>query len=192
MSSKSGVIKTIVFLGNVGSGKGTQAELLSEKLNYKILNTGKVFRELRQKDTPLGKRVREVYDSGDLLPDWFPMYLFKQELFQLGENDGLILDGAVRTLGQAQEFDEVLDWSKRDYAVIDVQVSEDEVVNRMQKRDRDTLDSDDNIKVRLEEYEKKTAPAIKFFKERGKVLEINGEQARGDVFTDICKVLNID
>jgi len=74
-----------------------------------------------------------VYDRGDLIPDWFPIFLFEEKLFQLGEGDGLILDGAVRTIGQAERFHEVASWFKRDYLALDIQVSDEEVIDLLRE-----------------------------------------------------------
>lgn len=186
-------INTFLMMGKTGSGKGVQAELLSKKTGFKIFSSGEKFRELRAKDNWLAKRIKEDYDKGLLMPHWFASFIFEEALLNLSDDEGLIFEGTGRKIPEAELFNEVALWLRREYIVFDIKVSNEEVINRSLKRGRaDGLDADvDKIKVRLEEYKKFTEPAITYFKNLGKVVEINGEQPIDAVHNDIVKAIKI-
>lgn len=178
-------------MGKTGSGKGTQAERLAEHLGFKIFSSGDRFRELRGKGDWLAARMREEYDQGLLMPHWFASFLFIEGLLYTPHEQGLICEGTGRKKPEAELFEEVASWMRRDYRVFDIQISDAEAITRLQKRGRaDGLDASvPKIRFRLEEYRNFTAPAIAFFKSIGKVKEINGEQAPEAVFADILKAI---
>ncbi|MBI2474455.1 MAG: nucleoside monophosphate kinase [Candidatus Taylorbacteria bacterium] len=186
-------VKTILMMGKTGSGKGMQAGLLSKETGYKIFSSGDKFRELRQREDWLGERVREEYDQGLLMPHWFASYIFEEALFGVKPEDGLIFEGTGRKKSEAELFNEVVTWLHREYLVFDIQVSDEEVLKRLQLRGRsDGLDANvEKIKFRLDEYRKHTGPAIALFKSYGRVVEINGEQTPEAVHTDIVKALGL-
>lgn len=182
--------KTIVVLGKTGSGKGTQAQHIAEKLGYKVFSTGDRFRELMQQDSLLGRKVREL-EKGVLMPHWFASYLFEEFFLNVDEDAGVVTEGVGRTKGEAEMFDEVMDWLEREYVVLELQVSDASVIERQIKRGRSDSNTKEKLQTRLDEYQNKTAGAIAFFKEKGKLIEINGELPIEDVFSSICKALAI-
>jgi len=191
MSSKTEVIKTIAVLGKPGSGKGTQAQYLADKLEFTFYSSGDTFRKLRLRNDILGEKVREVYDQGLLFPGWFASYLFEKALFKLGKNEGIVFEGMGRSVEEAEMFDTVTSWLGREYVVVELVVSDEEVTRRHIKRGRDESDKPERVKTRLEEYQTKTAKAIVFFKEREKIVKVNGEQTRDEVFAEMCTALNV-
>jgi adenylate kinase len=76
----------IIFMGLPGSGKGTQAKLLGETLGFDHFSTGDKFKELRNQDSALGQLVKEAYDNGKLLPDWFATYLFEDKVLNVASS----------------------------------------------------------------------------------------------------------
>src|SRR5688500_12430084 len=94
----------IVLIGIQGSGKSTQGNLLSEKLNVRYLSTGHIFRELAKEKTPLGRYIKETMNSGYLIPDDKTLEIVNEYLSRPEYEAGYILDGFPRTIEQAEKF----------------------------------------------------------------------------------------
>lgn len=182
---------TIVMLGKTGSGKGTQAELIAGKLEYKTFSTGDKFREIMHRDTSLGRRTKDLYERGIIFPHWFASYLFEEFFLNLDDGVGVVTEGVGRTREEAAEFDEVMSWLGREYVVIELAVSDDEVIKRQLKRGRSDSNTEEKLKTRLDEYRKNTQAAIDFFKENDRLVSVDGEPAVEEVFKNVCKVLDI-
>ncbi|MDR3547799.1 MAG: nucleoside monophosphate kinase [Candidatus Pacebacteria bacterium] len=186
-------VNTLFLIGRPGSGKGTQTELLAKKLGWKTLSSGNTFRELRTNEGSLGEKVRETYDSGKLFPHWFPIYLFQNEVLNLAQTDGLLCEGFVRAVDEAKAEDEVLAWLGRRYVVINLAVSEEEAMRRQLSRHevdaRPDSDSEEKIRVRFEEYTKRTAHVLDFFREKGVLIEVNGEETPEHIADELYEKL---
>jgi len=125
----------LIFLGPPGSGKGTQAKLLSERLGMLHLSTGDILREAVREGTPLGREAKRYMDEGKLVPDEVVIGIVKEWLVSKGVERGVIFDGFPRTVAQAEALDRMMkelgqkiDW------VIDIDVSEAEVLKRLSGR----------------------------------------------------------
>lgn len=171
-------VKTVLLIGRPGCGKGTQAALLSEKTGWKTLSSGDKLREIRNTDTPIGKRVKEVYDAGKYLPDWFADYLFEKDVFELTQTQGIVLEGFGRTLTQAEHITDICQWLGRPFQVIHINVPEDIAISRMlerakteQRPDSDTLEK---IKIRLQKYDDNTRASVEFYEKNGIMKEVDG------------------
>ncbi len=191
----SGPARTILFVGRPGSGKETQARLLSEQTGFHVMSTGEKFRELRQHRDALGERVRAEYDAGRLIPDWFADYLLEDTMLKLSVGAGIIFEGSARTLEQARHFDEVAEWLERPYRVIHLVISEEEATRRQTSRakvtDRPDSDTPEKQKIRADAYSEHTQKAINFFKEKGVLIEINGEGEIDSIHADIMSKFGI-
>lgn len=187
--------KTVFLFGRPGSGKGTQAKLLAEKLGWSVFSTGERFKELRDSSGALGERVRAAYDAGQLIPDWFPSYLYEDALLTLPADGGVVCEGFPRTLAQAKRADDVLAFLARPYLVLHLFVSEEESLKRMLLRagEEDRPDSNDEAKIRARfaTYTKQTEPVLDFFRAKGALTEVNGEQTREAILRDILASLRI-
>lgn len=182
------MLKTFVLMGLTGSGKGKQAEFLSDKTGFPIVSTGGKLREIVKAGGVVGKKVAEVMNSGDLMPSWFVQYIFQEVLLQAGEEDGIIFEGACRIEVEANLFNEVCEWLGRDYRVLNLQVSEETVAERLRKRLEIEGRKDDDpsvLKNRFENFYEHTAPAIAYFRSIHKVIDIDGEPLPDKVFEDI-------
>jgi len=172
-------IDTVLIIGRPGSGKGTQAKLLSEKLGWVRLSTGDRIKEIRDGFEPFSPRVREMYDKGTLLPDWFADYLLESSLLDLDSHVGVVAEGFGRTKSQAEHFVEIIEWLGRDLVVINLEVSEDEALRRMMSRakteDRPDSNAEDKIRDRFRAFDASTGPALEYFREKGLVVEVDGE-----------------
>lgn len=118
----------LMMLGPPGAGKGTQAKRIAEKLDIPHVSTGDMLREARRKETELGKKAAEFMNAGDLVPDDVVIGIVRERLEEEDAAGGFILDGFPRTRPQAEALAEMgveLD------AVINIDVSDDEVVNRL-------------------------------------------------------------
>lgn len=125
----------IIILGAPGAGKGTQAKIISEKLDIPHISTGDIFRANIKGNTPLGIKVKEYLDKGALVPDELTLEIVKDRLAKDDCAKGYILDGFPRTIPQAEYLDKVL---KEMNTTIDValliDVKDEDIINRMSGR----------------------------------------------------------
>jgi adenylate kinase len=125
----------IILLGPPGAGKGTQAQRLVESRGMVQLSTGDMLRETRKADTPLGRQVAEVMDSGALVSDEIVSAMIDDKLKSLAPETGVIFDGYPRTAAQAHSLDEILAGRGRKLdSVIELDVDEDALVERITGR----------------------------------------------------------
>lgn len=194
MAEFTPAINTILFLGHTGSGKGVQSKLLSEKTGFPVFSTGSRYRELRVGESDLAKRIREEYDLGLLMPGWFSSFLFKEAFLYRPLAEGVICEGVGRTLFEAEQFDAVMEWLRRPYVILCLSISQEESMRRQLSRageeHRPESDSEEKLKVRFAEYEKKTGPAIDFFRQKGKVIDLNGERPVEVIHQDVLEHLS--
>lgn len=203
----------LVIMGAQGSGKGTQAVLLANKLRIPHVSTGDVLREEIAKGSEIGLQVKKYVESGQLVPDELNNKLVEQVL--IPHEKGFILDGYPRTLAQAK----FLDSHQRLDRVIILRISDDEAVRRMEMRRycpkcganynlafvRTHLEGmcdhchtelkrrDDDkpalIRKRLSIYHEQTEPLIQHYEKQGKLMSVDGERAIKDVFSDVLRRL---
>lgn len=187
-------IRTVLLTGRPGSGKGTQAKRLASLFSWKHFSTGDRFKELREGEGALAAKVREAYDAGKLLPDWFATYLFEDTMLLLPNEEGIICEGYPRSRTQAETFDSIMAWLDRPYVAIDLAVSDEEVTARMLKRaeteHRPDSATEEQIKARLATYDEHTAPVLEYFKERNMLKTIDGTQSEDEVHKAIIAILN--
>ncbi len=129
------MIKRFILLGAPGVGKGTQAKKLSEHFGWPHISTGDMLREAMQKGTSLGKQVRAYVEKGDLVPDDLMVELVKDRLNNDDCRHGFLLDGFPRTVPQAEKLSTFLNDRGLDLdGVISIEISDEEIVNRITKR----------------------------------------------------------
>ena len=203
----------LILLGAPGSGKGTQAAYITEKYNLPHVSTGDLFRENIKNETPLGLKVKEVMDTGNLCPDDLTVELVKDRLSKADCEKGYLLDGFPRNLYQAGELDEFNAPDKVINLVVDLGKIEHRITGRRSCpkcgasfhvdfignvsncpdcREALTIRKDDNpetVKERLSVYKAQTEPLIDYYGKQGKILNVNGDQPIDKVFEDIVKVL---
>ena len=185
----------MLLLGPQGSGKGTQAKLISKTYGIPQVSTGDMARELRELDTELGRRVKEIYDRGDLLSDELIVDMIRDRLGRGDTIPGFILDGFPRNLAQADALDELLSELARDLDVVfDFQVSDREtLLARLLKRaveENRTDDTPEAIERRLRIYEEQTAPLVEYYRaKQANVVGIHAERPVEEVFAEIRETL---
>lgn len=126
--------KVVIFLGPPGSGKGTQAELLSEKWGVPTISMGDLLREEKKKDTELGRTIKEKVDQGELVSDDLAQQIIHKRIEQDDTGSGFILDGFPRKESQLRNLDEVLRdvfGSLPSVQAVYIKVSDEEVKRRL-------------------------------------------------------------
>jgi adenylate kinase len=117
--------KIIVLMGAPGAGKGTQAKLLQERHRLPQISTGDIFRELAKADTPLAREVRQIQESGNLIPDDVVIRMVEERTSRDDSKEGYILDGFPRTTGQATELENLAKKQEHEITAILVDVPSD-------------------------------------------------------------------
>lgn len=165
----------LVLLGPPGAGKGTQAALLSEKLNIPHISTGDLFRANIGEGTPLGLEAKEYIDAGKLVPTDVTARMVKARLAEEDAKNGFLLDGFPRTVEQAEILAEFLkEQGQKLDGVLNFRVSEDVVVERMLARGR-ADDNEETIRTRMAVYRDETAPLIDHYGDAIINIEAEGE-----------------
>ncbi|MEK7616720.1 MAG: nucleoside monophosphate kinase [Patescibacteria group bacterium] len=174
----------ILLLGPQGSGKSTQGKLLAEYFKTPFIVTGDILREIASSDTEKGKRIKQLLTAGNLVDDETVAKLIRERIERDDSRNGFILDGYPRTLEQAKKVED-LNFDKAIY----FKVSQDVALDRLLKRGRED-DTKDLIKKRLEIYFEQTEPLLKYYKNKGILLEISGEGEIKDIQDSLREGLN--
>ena len=205
----------LVLLGPPGSGKGTQGERLQSDLDLPYYATGDILRAAVRDETEIGKDAKAYMDKGDLVPDDVIIGVIAERIDSHEAEDGFILDGFPRTVGQAEALsDKLEELSSRLTAAIVISVPDEEVVRRLSGRrtcsnghifhaefdppEKEGVcdvcgeelrvrddDKPEVIKNRLAQYREKTAPLVDWYDERGLLERIDGSEAPDDVYEDV-------
>ncbi len=168
----------LVLFGPPGAGKGTQAQLLQEHFDLTHISSGDLFRRHVGKRTPLGLRANEYMNKGELVPDEVTIDIVLDKIMSIPDDDGFILDGFPRTLPQAEGLDEMMHPIGHDLeCAISLTADEDELVERLIKRGKESGRSDDTpevIRNRQKIYWEQTAPLLDFYRGKGILKEVDG------------------
>ena len=170
-------MKNIVIFGAPGSGKGTQSDLMIEYYGLGHISTGDVLRNEIKKGTELGKLAASYIDGGNLIPDDLMISILAKVYDEQAEALKKMLD---------ERGDKVA-------AMIELDVPEDELMDRLIKRGKDSGRADDNeetIKKRLVVYHSQTQPLIEWYKKEGLHHHINGSGTLERIFADIKNVID--
>lgn len=168
----------MLFIGPPGSGKGTQAERLSQRLKVVAISTGDIFRTNDKSKTPLGVEAKKYMDAGDFVPDNVTNRMVRDRLGESDAQDGFLLDGYPRTTAQIDYLDEILaDGDQRLDVVVQLTADDEELVARLLGRAKETGRSDDNedvIRHRLDLYHEQTEAVVAKYAERGILTRVDG------------------
>ncbi|MCC4597133.1 adenylate kinase [Xanthomonas campestris pv. phormiicola] len=183
----------LVLLGPPGSGKGTQAARLKDKLQIPHISTGDLLRAEVAAGTPLGVQAKEVMARGDLVSDDILLGMLESRLGRDDVANGFILDGYPRNLAQASALDELLAKIGQPLdAVVQLDVATELLVERIAGRAKAEGREDDNpesVRKRLQVYNDSTAPVIGFYDKRGTLARVDGVGSLEDVLARILAAI---
>lgn len=184
----------VVIFGAPGSGKGTQSELIISKYELFHISTGDILRREIKNQTELGTIAEEYIKTGQLVPDELIIKMLAEVIDTHPEAKGYIFDGFPRTIAQGEALDQLLrEKNTSIVAVLNLIVEEKELLNRLIKRGEESGRTDDNpavIQNRLEVYRNQTEPLKEYYKKKGKLFNIKGNNSIEDVFEKIADVLD--
>jgi adenylate kinase len=215
------MLKCIVLLGPPGAGKGTQAQLVAEKLGLVHISSGDLFREHLRNNSELGQQARSYIDRGELVPDDLTISMVRERLSLEDCQSGALLDGFPRTPAQAEVLADVLeDLDGEVSSVPYISVSTEVLIARLGGRwtckaaghiyhelhnppkkagicdyDGSELyqredDKVDTVKRRIQVYLDQTEPLIKYYRDRGLLVEVEGDQPINEVTASLLMALN--
>lgn len=175
----------MLMMGPPGSGKGTQASRIADKLGIVAISTGDIFRYNVKEMTALGREAKQYMDNGDFVPDDVTNRMVADRLSQPDAEGGFLLDGYPRTAGQVKALDEMLQDAGQELSVVvELTVPDEELVTRLLKRaetEGRADDTQDVIQHRLDLYHEQTAAVIESYAPRGIVASVDGTGQIDDV-----------
>lgn len=204
-------------MGLPGAGKGTQGQLLAERLEIPTISTGDMFRDALQSESELGAEVRGYIERGGLVPDRLTVALVEQRLAEADAQDGYLLDGFPRTVAQAHALKDLLTAAgQRLDAAIFIDVPEDESLRRISLRRvcekcgatyggeikdgspcpacggklvKRQDDPEETVKARLRVYTEQTVPVVEYYDNEGILIKVDGMQSVDEVLNNIVVAL---
>lgn len=209
--------QVMILLGPPGSGKGTQAKLITEELKIPHISTGDLFRYNIKNVTELGKKAQEYMNAGRLVPDALVLEMLFDRVAEDDCKNGYLLDGFPRTIPQAESLDKFLGTSAKQ-TVVSLTVSDDVIIKRISGRLSCPVcghihnifispskvegicdkcggelmqrpdDNPEVVQERLKVYLEQTAPLIEYYKAKGSLKTVNGVQDSQSIFKEIRSV----
>jgi len=209
----------LIFLGPPGSGKGTQAKKLAERIRLTHIALGDILRETIREGSEIGKKAKEFVEAGKLVPDEVTIEITRQRLSKDDCKLGFILDGFPRSLAQAEALTGIL--AGQEYKVLYFKVQLESVIERNSGRlscpncgavyhekfnppqkegicDRcggklykRADDNEEVMKTRFKVYEESTAPVVKYYEKMGHMITINAAGSIDEVFERLLKALGV-
>lgn len=206
----------LILLGAPGAGKGTQAEIISERLSVPTISTGNIIRAELKAQTEMGIKAKEFIDKGLLVPDDVVIGIVRDRLKEDDCKNGFILDGFPRTVPQAQALDDMgIEIDK----VIDIHVPDEKIVQRLsgrrvcggcgasyhllyKKPEKDgvcnlcgaqlvqrTDDREETVLERLKIYHEQTEPLVEYYRKKNKLVVVEGQEEVSDTTALTLKAL---
>lgn len=186
----------LVIFGAPGSGKGTQSEKLIDRYHLHHISTGEVLRDHIARGTELGRTADSYISQGQLIPDELMLRVLEHELDNNPDKtaEGVIFDGFPRTIPQALALKDMMNRrGQKIHAVIGLEVPEDQLMERMVLRGKESGRSDDNpetIRKRLSVYHKQTQPLRDYYVGEGVYVPIKGDGTVDQVFERVIAALD--
>ncbi len=211
----------VIFLGPPGAGKGTQAARLASHFGVPKISTGDMLRENMARDTPVGRQIRPAMEKGNLVLDEILVELVRERISHADCGRGFVLDGFPRTLPQAEGLERMIGGDPHAWVVFDFEVPRDVLMLRLSGRrwcpvcqatyhvvndppktpgvcDHDgvaLLQRDDDresvVAERLREYDRRTFPLIEYYRERARMIPVDGNRAMEVVFQELVEAVEV-
>ena len=186
-------MKNLVLFGPPGAGKGTQSEKLIAKYGFVHISTGDLFRWHTKNDTSLGQRVKEIMNSGALVPDEITIAMLQEEVNKNPGASGFLFDGFPRTVPQAESLDAFMKANGSSiHHVVALDVNEAELRARIARRRLESNrpdDEEEKLNKRVTEYFTKTVHVLPYYEGQGRLRTVNGVGEIDAIFQQICTVL---
>jgi adenylate kinase len=186
--------RRLLLLGPPGAGKGTQAQLLVQRLGIPQISTGDMLRAAVAANSEVGRKAKSYMDAGQLVPDAVVIGVAEERLGRPDAKKGFILDGFPRTAGQAAALDQMLPKLGASLErCVALSVDENELVKRLLRRaelEGRTDDNEASIRTRMREYRDKTEPLIAYYRGRGVLREVDGLGEIDEVARRIAQALD--
>jgi len=205
----------LILLGAPGAGKGTQAQKLVKHFKIPQISTGDLLRAAVAKGTDLGKHANEYMTAGKLVPDEIVIGLIQERLKEDDCKNGFILDGFPRTIAQAEKLKEITDIDAVVNIDVDTYILVERLTGRRTCKNCNTVfhmifnpskeegvcdacggelyqradDNEETVRNRVETYNENTAPLIDYYKDSGKLQNVDGQRGIDGIFQNILKVL---
>jgi adenylate kinase len=183
----------VLLLGPQGSGKGTQAKRIQAEYGIPHIATGDMLRAAMADGTELGRRVKPIVDSGQLVPDDLMIELIRERLGEPDADAGFVLDGFPRTSAQADALDAMLDEIDRGLSIVfEFQLPDDVATERLLRRSKLEGRADDEpeaIAKRLALYHEQTEPLVGHYRLRGNLVGIHADRSIDEVFAEVQEAL---
>ena len=185
----------LILLGAPGAGKGTQAEIISEKYNIPTISTGNIIRAALKNGTEMGLKAKSYIDAGELVPDDVVIGIIRERLSEDDCKGGFILDGFPRTIPQAEALDKILSKTGEEVtATVSIMIPDEMIMERIKgralKEGRADDASEEIINTRIVTYHNQTEPLIEYYTEAGKYNEIDGVGTIDEVKDRIFSVMD--
>ena len=184
----------LIIMGAPGAGKGTQAPSIATHYGIPAISTGDIFRANVKQKTPLGLKVEAIMAAGDYVPDELTEQIVADRLDQDDAQSGFLLDGFPRTLHQVGALDDYL--AERGHqldAVLSLTVDTEALIQRLLKRaqiEGRADDSEETIRHRMDVYQQDTSPLIDDYRDRGLLIEVDGDGLIAEVSERIFAALS--
>ena len=188
-----------IFFGIQGSGKGTQGKILAQKHGLEYFGAGNELRKLAEEDSELGNKVKKITEAGQLVSIETIIEIIGNFIKKIPQNKGVVFDGIPRNNEQRVLFEELMNKLDKKPTALFIKISEEEAIHRITNRwmskstnkiymskdlalqecSRDDIyqradDNEESIKVRINAYKKETIPVIDWYREQGRLIEVNG------------------
>jgi len=201
-------MKDLILVGKQGSGKGTQGKFLIKEFGFQLFETGAELRKIAQTDSDLGKKVKEITERGDLVPNEVVMEIVHEFLTHVDGTTPVLFDGIPRSEIQRVSLEEELQKSGREFQVLEIKLSTEEALKRLLIRgkcnkcgesfggetcpvcgsddiSRRTDDNEEAIRNRLKNFDEHTFPLLNIWESQGKLISVEGEGAVEEIFEKI-------
>jgi adenylate kinase len=211
----------VIFLGAPGAGKGTQAARLAAHLGVPKIGTGEMLRTAIAGDTPLGQKAHPLMEKGNLVPDDVLVELVRERIQAPDCARGFVLDGFPRTIGQAQGLETMTGGDPQAWVVFDFEVPRAALMLRLSGRrwcpscqatfhllndppkqpgvcdgcgtglvQRED-DHESVVARRLAQYEERTFPLVAYYRERARMIPVDGDRAMDVVFRELVEAVEV-